>query len=47
MLSVGFSREEVERLVWENPIRFYSQSPNFAVPAGAEHLATPMGLAVR
>ena len=39
MLKTGFSRVEVERLVWENPIRFYSQSPNFAVPVGAEHLA--------
>ena len=40
MLSVGFSRDEVERLVWENPIRFYSQSTNFIVPVGAEHLAS-------
>jgi predicted metal-dependent TIM-barrel fold hydrolase len=40
MLQNGFSRDEVERLVWENPIRFYSQSPNFKVPVGAEHLAT-------
>jgi len=39
MLKTGFSRDEVERLVWENPIRFYSQSPNFKVPVGAEHLA--------
>jgi predicted metal-dependent TIM-barrel fold hydrolase len=41
MLKSGFSRDEVEQLVWENPIRFYSQSPNFTVPVGAEHLATP------
>ena len=41
MLKTGFSRDEVERLVWENPIRFYSQSPNFAVPVGTEHLASP------
>jgi predicted metal-dependent TIM-barrel fold hydrolase len=47
MLSVGFSRDEVERLVWENPIRFYSQSSNFAVPAGAEHLAAPVGISLR
>src|SRR5205085_12579258 len=40
MQSVGFSRDEVERLRWENPIRFYSQSPNFTVPVGAEHLVT-------
>jgi len=39
MLKTGFSQDEAERLVWENPIRFYSQSPNFKVPAGAEHLA--------
>jgi len=47
MRKVGFSRDEVERLVWENPIRFYSQSPNFKVPVGAEHLATPRGVALR
>ncbi len=41
MLKSGFGRDEVERLVWENPIRFYSQSPNFMVPMGAEHLAAP------
>lgn len=46
MLKVGFSRAEVERLVWENPIRFYSQSPNFKVPTGAEHLAAPRGLVI-
>jgi predicted metal-dependent TIM-barrel fold hydrolase len=42
MLKTGFSRAEVERLVWENPIQFYSQSPTFAVPIGAEHLAAPV-----
>lgn len=41
MLKTGFSRDEVERLVWENPIRFYAQSPSFTVPVGAEHLAAP------
>src|SRR4026208_2444815 len=40
MLKPGFSRDEVERLVWANPIRFYSQSPNFIVPVGAEQLAS-------
>jgi len=40
MLKTGFSRDEVEQLVWENPIRFYSQSPNFVVPVGAEHLTS-------
>jgi predicted metal-dependent TIM-barrel fold hydrolase len=47
MLKSGFSRDEVERLVWENPIRFYSQSESFAVPVGAEHVAAPRRLAVR
>jgi predicted metal-dependent TIM-barrel fold hydrolase len=47
MLRVGFSRAEVEHLVWENPIRFYSQSPNFKLPVGAEHLASPSGVALR
>jgi predicted metal-dependent TIM-barrel fold hydrolase len=41
MLKNGFSRDEVERLVWANPIGFYSQSSNFTVPTGAEHLAAP------
>ena len=41
MLQNGFSRDEVERLVWANPIQFYSQSPSFKVPVGAEHLAAP------
>jgi len=47
MLKSGFSRDEVERLVWENPIRFYAQSPNFAIPIGAEHLAASRRLSVR
>jgi uncharacterized protein len=47
MLKNGFSRDEAERLVWENPIRFYSQSESFAVPVGAEHLAAPRRLGVR
>ena len=41
MLQNGFGRDEVERLVWANPIQFYSQSSNFTVPTGAEHLAAP------
>ena len=40
-MSARPSLQEVERLVWENPIRFYSQSPNFTVPVGAEQLAAP------
>lgn len=47
MLKSGFSRDEAERLVWENPIRFYSQSENFAVPVGAEHLVAARRLSVR
>ena len=34
LLGVGFPREEVERLVFWNPIGFFSQSPNFKLPAG-------------
>lgn len=47
MLKSGFSRAEVERLVWENPIRLYSQTPKFKIPTGAEHLAAPRRAAVR
>lgn len=47
MLKTGFSRDEVERLVWENPIGFYSQSANFTVPVGAEHLAAPRRPSIR
>ncbi len=47
MLKSGFSRDEVERLVWENPIRFYSQSDNFAVPMGAEQIAAPRRVSIR
>jgi len=44
MLKTGFSQDEASRLVWENPIRFYSQSPNFMMPVGAEHLAASRSL---
>ena len=37
----AYRPDAIERLVWANPIRFYSQSPNFTVPDGAEHLAAP------
>ncbi len=47
MLKTGFSRDEAERLVWENPIRFYSQSENFTLPKGAEHLASSRGWSLR
>lgn len=47
MLRSGFARDEVERLVWENPIRFYGQSPRFAVPSGAEGLVGARRLAAR
>ncbi len=32
----GHSEEAIRRVVFENPIAFLSQSPHFAVPAGAE-----------
>jgi len=35
MLEAGFSRDEVQKVVFDNPVQFYSQSPNFKVPAGA------------
>ena len=31
MLQTGFSREQVEKLVFHNPIEFFSQSPNFSI----------------
>jgi predicted metal-dependent TIM-barrel fold hydrolase len=34
LLRLGFPREEVERLVFWNPLRFYAQSPNFKLPEG-------------
>jgi predicted metal-dependent TIM-barrel fold hydrolase len=34
LLQAGFPREEVERLVFWNPIEFYGQSPRFKLPAG-------------
>lgn len=34
MLRSGFSREEVEKVVFHNPIEFFSQSPNFKLPEG-------------
>jgi predicted metal-dependent TIM-barrel fold hydrolase len=34
LLRLGFPREEVERLVFWNPLRFYGQSPNFKLPDG-------------
>ena len=34
MLRSGFSREEVEKVVFHNPVRFFSQSPNFRLPQG-------------
>jgi predicted metal-dependent TIM-barrel fold hydrolase len=41
MLSAGFSREEVEKVVFHNPVRFFSQSPNFRMPEGTTRLAAP------
>ena len=34
LLQGGFPREEVERLVFWNPLQFYGQSPRFKLPAG-------------
>jgi uncharacterized protein len=41
MLRSGFSRDEVEKLVFHNPVRFFSQSPNFQLPAGTSRAAMP------
>ena len=35
MLKAGFSRDEVQKVVFDNPVQFYSQSPKFKVPVGA------------
>ena len=34
LLRLGFPREEVQRLVFWNPLRFYAQSSNFKLPEG-------------
>ena len=34
LLRLGFPREEVERLVFWNPLQFHAQSPNFRLPDG-------------
>ncbi len=41
MLRSGFSRDEVEKVVFHNPVHFYSQSPNFRMPEGTSRLAVP------
>ena len=41
MLRSGFSREEVEKVVFHNPVHFFSQSPNFRMPEGTTRLAVP------
>jgi predicted metal-dependent TIM-barrel fold hydrolase len=43
LLRLGFPREEVERLVFWNPVQFYAQSPNFRLPdgVGPEQLGIP------
>ena len=41
MLRSGFSRDEVEKVVFHNPVHFYSQSPNFKMPDGTSRLAVP------
>jgi uncharacterized protein len=45
LLGVGFPREEVERLVFSNPLAFYSQSPNFKLPDGVSR--TDLGVSSR
>lgn len=37
LLRLGLPREEVERLVFWNPLQFYAQSPNFTLPDGVTH----------
>jgi predicted metal-dependent TIM-barrel fold hydrolase len=34
LLKSGYPREEVERLLFLNPVSFYAQSPRFALPGG-------------
>ncbi len=45
MLEVGFSRDEVQKVVFDNPVAFYSQSPNFKAPVGG--VSSAARLAVR
>ena len=46
LTRLGFPREEIERLVFWNPVRFFAQSPNFKLPDGVtrERLGLPSGL---
>jgi predicted metal-dependent TIM-barrel fold hydrolase len=41
MLRAGFSREETEKVVFHNPVRFFSQSPNFRMPQGITRMPAP------
>ncbi len=43
MLRSGFSREETEKVVFQNPARFYSQSSRFQIPEGL----APTGVSTR
>ncbi|MCC6176498.1 MAG: TatD family hydrolase [Chloroflexi bacterium] len=44
MRKYGFSQEEIEKVVWQNPLRVYSQARSFKLPDGAQHLAPRRGL---
>jgi uncharacterized protein len=39
MLRAGFGRDEVQKVVFENPVQFYAQSPTFKGPVGMARAA--------
>lgn len=43
LLRQGFPREEVERLVFWNPLKFFAQSPNFKLPDGVTRQQLGLG----
>lgn len=43
LLRQGFPREEVERLVFWNPLQFFGQSPNFKLPGGVTRQQLGLG----
>ncbi len=44
MLQGGFSRQQVEQVVFLNPIRFYGQSEHFVVPDGVDPARLTVGV---
>jgi len=43
MLAAGFTEEDVDRVLWHNPIEFYGQSKRLDLDSRADHEATFAG----